>query len=135
MSSVLLVEDDPRISELLDELLAHEGYQVAALLDTSAGAVQAAVERLEPACVLLDSASRTEYGESWDVAIWLRRRSVPTVMMTGHRRSAEEARAGVTPRSQAAAFAAVLLKPFDPADLGAVVARILAGTGANSVEL
>jgi CheY-like chemotaxis protein len=135
MASVLLVEDDPRISELLDELLAHEGYQVARLLDTSPRAVQAAVERLEPACVLLDSASRVDYGESWDVAIWLRRRSVPTVMMTGHRPAADEARAGVTPRSRAAAFAAVLLKPFDPADLGAVIARVLAGTEANSVEL
>jgi DNA-binding response OmpR family regulator len=134
MSGVLLVEDNPRISELLEELVAHEGYQVMTLLDTSAGAVQAVVERLEPVCVLLDSAGRAEYGESWDVAIWLRRRSVPTVMMTGHRRSAEEARAGVTPRSQAAAFAAVLLKPFDPADLGVVIARILAGNRANSVE-
>jgi CheY-like chemotaxis protein len=135
MSSVLLVEDNPLISELLDELLAHEGYQVATLLDTSAGAVQAAVERLEPDCVLLDSASWAEYGESWDVAIWLRRRSVPTVMMAGHQQSADEARAGVTPRSQAAAFAAVLLKPFDPSDLGTVIARALTETGANSMEL
>jgi len=47
-------------------------------------------------------------------------------MMTGHQRSAAEALEGLTARSQAAAFAAVVIKPFEVDDLGAVVARAVA---------
>jgi DNA-binding response OmpR family regulator len=126
MPTVLIVEDEPLLSTLLNELLTDAGYQIMTLLEVDAGAVQTDVERIPPDCVLLDSSGRSEYGASWDTAAWLRTRSVPTVMMTGHQRSAAEALEGLTSRSQAAAFAAVLIKPFELDALGAVVARAMA---------
>jgi CheY-like chemotaxis protein len=125
MPRVLLVENDAQLAELLQVVLSAQGYQVATLPDTSTDAVQAAVERCHPDCVILDGSGPLDYGESWATAAWLHQRQppVPTIMLTSYVHSAEEARAGVTPRSQVATFAAVLVKPLQLTDLLTAVAR------------
>ena len=102
MPSVLIIENNPELSELLRAFLTEEGYHVSTLADTNAGTVQVAVEQLEPDCVILDGSGLLDYGESWDTAAWLhhRARSVPTIMVTGHAQAVWEARAGNTPRSE-----------------------------------
>jgi CheY-like chemotaxis protein len=123
--SVLIVDNDSVIAQLVGEMLTDEGYQVKVLLDTSAIAVQTAVVHDFPSCVVLDGRGHDDYGESWQTAAWLKQRPapVPVIMLTGHRRVAEEARAGETPRSQAASFVAILEKPFNLDDLVAAVGR------------
>jgi DNA-binding response OmpR family regulator len=123
MPTVLIVDDDPTLATLFVELLTQEGYQVNTLLDTSQRAVQGAVERLEPQCVVLDGRGLLDYGEGWDTAAWLHQRDpvVPTIMLTGHRESVLEAQAQVSPRSRTAGFAAVLGKPFELDELVAAV--------------
>jgi CheY-like chemotaxis protein len=77
--------------------------------------VLAAVDRLEPACVLLDGGGWRGHDTSWEVAAALRVRArpVPAVMFTVDDDDASEARAGESTRSAAAGFGAVLPKPFD----------------------
>jgi CheY-like chemotaxis protein len=128
MPTVLIVDNDPTLAKLFAELLTSEGYQVDTLLDTSRIGVQAAVERLEPQCVVLDGHGVLDYGEGWDTAAWLHQREpvVPTVMLTGHQAALLEAQAQISPRSRTAAFAAVLGKPLDLEELVAAVDQAVA---------
>ena len=128
MPTVLIVDNDPTLAKLFAELLADEGYQVDTLLHTSRRAVQAAVERLKPHCVVLDGHGVLDYGEGWDTAAWLHQREpvVPTVMLTGHQAAVLEAQAQLSPRSRTAGFAAVLGKPFDLDELVAAVDQAVA---------
>jgi CheY-like chemotaxis protein len=126
---VLVVEDDPVLGDLVHTILVDEGYTASVLGApflgrAEPGALRAAVGRLEPDCVLLDSGGRGAYDASWDEAAWLhdRSRPVPVVMFTVDARSTAEARAGATARSRSAGFFAVLDKPFDLDDLLATVA-------------
>jgi CheY-like chemotaxis protein len=98
---VLVVDNDADISELVTAVLSDEGYAVTTLHDTDHPSVAAAVGRLEPDCILLDSAEGPAFGGSWDAAAYLsrRERAVPTVMFTAHVQAVAE-------------FAAVLSKPF-----------------------
>jgi DNA-binding response OmpR family regulator len=127
--TVLVVEDDDALGALLAALLTEEGYAVSLLRRATSDAIRVAVNRLEPACVLLDGQGRFDYGESWGDAAWLRGRArrVPVVMLTAHAADATEAAAAASPRSRAAGFAAVVAKPFDLDDLVAAVARIIGG--------
>jgi CheY-like chemotaxis protein len=123
---VLVVDDDHDIGELVEAVLTDAGYAVSVLNQLDAEIVTAAVGRLEPDCVLLDSSGgRTDYGDSWALAerLAVRGRPVPVVMFTAHAAAEREARANVSARSQAAHFAAVLAKPFDLEELLAVVAE------------
>jgi hypothetical protein len=81
-------------------------------------AIQTAVARLEPNVVVLDGASPTGYGQSWCAAAWLneRDRRTPVVMFTGDARDLAEAKLGESARSQRAAFAGIVAKPFDGDD-------------------
>lgn len=49
---ILVIEDDPTLAEILEELLTEEGYEVHVAADGRAG--MAAVEEWQPAVVLLD---------------------------------------------------------------------------------
>ena len=127
---VMIVEDDPVLGDLVHALLIDEGYTawvVGAMVLGRAqpGALEAAVARLEPDCVLLDGGGRSGYGVSWAHAAWMhdRARPVPTVMFTSDVPATREARASASTRSQAAGFFAVLDKPFDLDELLATVAR------------
>jgi CheY-like chemotaxis protein len=112
--SVLVVDDDEDVGAVIAAVLTDEGYTVSTISDVSDESFRAAIGQLEPDLILLDGAGQSEYGEGWLEAarVHLRRRPIPVIMLTGHSRDANEAQAGGTERAQAAAFAAVLLKPF-----------------------
>jgi CheY-like chemotaxis protein len=122
--SVLVVENDREVAAVVVETLRDEGLVVSALLDVQLAAIQAAVARLEPNVVVLDGANPTGYGQSWCAAAWLneRDRRTPVVMFTGHARDLAEAQLGESARSQRAAFAGIVAKPFDLQVLVDVVA-------------
>lgn len=112
---VVVVDDDHDIADLLHEILIDDGFAVTCLYDPGAEAVRVAVERIEPACVVLDGAERASYGSSWEIAAWLasRSRRIPTIMITGHGAELEEAMLDESGRAQAGHFAGVIPKPFN----------------------
>jgi CheY-like chemotaxis protein len=132
--TVLVVENDVVLGGLVGVVLADAGYAATVLPDTRPAAVRAAVDRLEPACALLDGGGWLGYGASWEVAAWLRARArpVPAVMFTVEDDAAREARAGTSARSRAAGFGAVVPKPFDLDDLLGAIARAATAEPARS---
>jgi CheY-like chemotaxis protein len=78
--------------------------------------------------VFLDGAGSAGYGTSWATAAWLHQRQppVPTIMLTGHVEEASEAVRRASVRSQLAAFAGVLVKPFELDQLLTAVERAIA---------
>jgi CheY-like chemotaxis protein len=123
---VLIVDDDHDIGAMLQAILVDEGYSVSCLYQSTPAALNAALGRLEPDCILLDSmGGSNDYGEAWEAArkIHERGRPVPVVMFTGRSEAVREARANQTERSQAAGFVGVLSKPFDLDDLLSTVAN------------
>jgi CheY-like chemotaxis protein len=128
---VLVVEYDPVIGDLLYAVLVDDGYEVELLGATVPDAIRVAVGRFEPDCVLLDGHSARRYGSSWAEASWLsgRSRHVPVVMLSTDRATLEEARAEASPRSQDAAFAAVVAKPFE---LDELLDAVAVAVGASS---
>lgn len=123
--SVLVVDDDEDVGEVIAAILVDEGYAVSVITDVSDASFRTAIGQLEPDLVLLDGAGRHEYGEGWLEAarVHKRHRAIPVIMLTGHAKDASEAEAGGTERAQTAAFAAVLLKPFSLDTLVDTVAR------------
>lgn len=123
--SVLCVDDDRDIAEIVQAVLTDEGYVVSCLYSVEDDAVLRAVGRLEPDCVLLDSASSEGYADSWAAAarLALRQRAIPVVMFSAHAMDSAEAREGRSDRAQAAHFEAILDKPFHLDDLIAAVAQ------------
>jgi CheY-like chemotaxis protein len=128
--SVLVVDNDRDIAEVVRAVLTDEGYSVEVVSEVSHGAVAAAVGRVEPDVVLLDGESQNDgYGASWAMAAGLshRRRRIPVVMFSAHVQDVREAREGSTPRSVDAGFAGIVPKPFELDTLLDIVARA-AGT-------
>lgn len=123
--SVLCVDDDHDIAEIVEAVLDDEGYAVSCLYTSDRGMLARTVGQLEPDCVLLDSASAVGYDQAWIEAASLgtRSRPVPVVMFTAHSQDAAEARTGSSERALAAHFVAVLEKPFQLDDLVAAVAK------------
>src|SRR5665213_4617993 len=77
---ILIVEDDPDISDLLKRVLESDGYEIEAVTD-SAGALKAVAED-PPDLVLLDVVLGGEDGR--DLLVKLRQKSdVPAVFLTG----------------------------------------------------
>jgi CheY-like chemotaxis protein len=63
---VLLIEDDAAIAELVRSVLVDEGFAVSVLPGVRSDALRAAINRLEPDCILLDGeSSMAGYGTSW----------------------------------------------------------------------
>jgi CheY-like chemotaxis protein len=126
--TVLVVDDDDDIAQLLEEFLTSEGYAVAILKDGRVAAIQEAVARHQPDCILLDGGAGTNYGDSWDSAAMLARHTpaVPVIMFTAHTWAIAEAQANQSPRSQAAGFSDVLMKPFELSELIRVVEQAVA---------
>jgi CheY-like chemotaxis protein len=139
--SVLIIEDDASLSDLLYAMLTDEGYRATVLRSLDPEGIRVAVGRLEPDCVLLDGSGYADYGDSWETAAWLQQRGrpVPTIMLTGFQAAADEAQAGLTERSRAAGFAAVHSKPFDLDELLTAVERAcgssVAGDGSEAAVL
>jgi CheY-like chemotaxis protein len=124
LGKVLVVEGDPVVADLTWAVLGDEGYQATLLGVAQPNVLRAAVGQLEPDCVLLDGEGPRGYGSSWAEAAWLsgRSRHVPVVMLSSDPAALEEARHNRSKRSQDAAFAAVVAKPFDLDELLAAVA-------------
>ncbi|MBV9328708.1 MAG: response regulator [Chloroflexi bacterium] len=119
---MLIVEDDSATGLIVLQLLLDEGYAASLLSIASSDTFRAAVGRLEPDCILLDSGAGSEYGAAWLEAVWsyTRRPPVPVVMFTAQHSAAEEVAAQPTERS--AAIFAVVAKPFDIDELLETVA-------------
>lgn len=111
---VLLVDNDEDISLLVTAMLTDEGYDVTTLNAMDHDSVTSAVGRVEPDCILLDSAEGPAFGGSWSEAAYLARRAraVPTVMFTAHTGAVAEARDRSSQRAIDAGFAAIVPKPF-----------------------
>jgi CheY-like chemotaxis protein len=122
---VLCVDDDRDIAEIVQAVLADEGYAISCLYSTENDALRRIVGQLEPDCVLLDSSSSVGYQEAWLEAATLasRGRRVPVIMFTAHTQDVAEARAGTSQRAAAAQFSSVLEKPFELDRLLEAVAR------------
>ena len=127
MAKVLVIDNDRDITELLHAVLTDEGHAVSTLAEVASDAIRVAVGQLEPDCILLDGQGSEDYGQSWAEAAWLqaRSRSIPVIMFTAHEVAGREAEAGLSERSRAASFAAVIPKPFDLDELVAIVARVV----------
>ena len=105
-------------------ILVDQGWRVSVLPDTAMETVRAAVDRLEPDCILLDGAGQGDFGESWlaAAAISQRARPIPVIMFSVDARATHEAQEGTSARTRRAGFAAVLPKPFELEALLATVA-------------
>lgn len=123
-ASVLCIDDDRDVSEVVEAILGDEGYAVTCARMVDEEELLRTVGRVEPDCVLLDSTSASGYGNSWTMAASLRERArqVPVVMFTAHGAAVTEAEENVTERASAAGFAAILAKPFHLDDLLTAVA-------------
>lgn len=112
--TVLCVDDDRDIAEVVQAILADEGYRISCLYELSDDALMRAVGRLEPDVVLLDSASAIDYAGAWKsaAALHTRSRPVPVIMFTAHSQATAEALEGTSDRAEQAAFAAIVRKPF-----------------------
>jgi CheY-like chemotaxis protein len=122
---VLVVDDDNDIATMVQLVLADEGFGVTILADHTSEAIRAAVESVEPDCILLDGEGNAGYGQSWLEAARLtgRPHPVPLIMFTASTEAIAEAQANESERSHAANFAGVLSKPFSLDDLVAQVMR------------
>lgn len=122
--TVLCVDDDRDIAEVVQAILADEGYRISCLYELSDDALMRAVGRLEPDVILLDSASAVDYADAWGLAAALHTRSrpVPVIMFTAHTQATTEALEGTSDRAEQAAFAAIVRKPFHLDDLLEAVA-------------
>jgi CheY-like chemotaxis protein len=111
--NVLVVEDDAALSDLVSGLLTQAGYRPVTIVDHAL--IGAAVDQWQPRCVILDG-EVTSTGESrtWEDAAAIRRAhpTLPVVMFTADGAALAEAGAGRSRRSQAAAFAGIVGKPF-----------------------
>ncbi|RKU03467.1 DNA-binding response regulator [Burkholderia sp. Nafp2/4-1b] len=111
---ILIAEDEPDISDILDAYLTHDGFRTYRV--GSGQAVLDVQPHLAPDLILLDIGLPGRSG--WDVLTELRRRcTTPVVVVTAFDRDVD--------RLQALGGGAddYIVKPFDPAD---VVARLRA---------
>ena len=123
--SILCVDDDRDVVEVVQAILEDEGYAVSSLYDLTDDALLRTIGRLEPDAVLLDGFAAASYGDAWDLAAGIRNRPrpVPVVMFTAHARDIAEAEEATSDRSTRAGFAAILSKPFSLDELVETVAR------------
>ena len=123
--TILVIDDDVVVADLVRAVLTDEGYAVSVLNVLDPDAIRVAVNQLEPDCVLLDSSAPSGPNTSWDTAAWAhaRGRPVPVILFTADLTQTQEVQAGASDRARAARFAAVLAKPFDIDALVDTVAR------------
>ena len=126
--SILVCEDDVRISELLVEALQKDGYQVRA-----AGTMREAIYLLKswvPDLILLDIILPESNDAGWDLLRWIRDRSlVPIILVSALSRAADRVR-GL--RAGADDF---ISKPFQLDEVLARVEAILRRTQPKISEL
>ena len=106
MLSCLIVEDEALIALALAEGLEEAGHHVLGPIDKGS-AVLEALAHLDPDMAILDTKLRD--GPSYAIALELRRRHIPFVIYSGHRRPKEP--------HPAYADAPWVEKPATPADV------------------
>ena len=129
--NVLLVEDDPALSEFVGGLLTQAGYNPVTIADHAL--IGAAVDRWQPRCVILDGEIRsTGASRTWDDAAAIRRAhpTLPVVMFTADGAALAEADANTSRRSRAASFAGIVSKPFVIEEFLATVKSAVEGIAA-----
>lgn len=130
--TVVVVDDDRDLRDLLELLLVDEGYRAVCIGEADLDRIRTTVEEDQPACLLLDSCGpdgSPGFGAAWQVAAWLHDNfpTLPVAMFTGHAADAQEAKTGETERAKLAAFAAIVPKPFDTAELLAALDSLMRG--------
>jgi DNA-binding response OmpR family regulator len=128
MSTVLIVDDEPRIAEIAGDYLRHAGFDVVTAA-SGAGGLDAAITR-RPDLVVLDL--RLPDADGIDVARQLRTRSqVPIIMLTAR---AEESDRLLGLEAGADDY---IVKPFSPRELVARVRAVLrrAGTQTDVIRI
>jgi DNA-binding response OmpR family regulator len=131
--TVLVIDDDEDIANLVQEALTEDGYEVAILKDSRIESIEETVVRVRPDCILLDGGIGGGYGDSWESAAVLTGRipPVPVIMFTAHASAVAEATDNTSARSQAAGFTALLAKPFQLTELIRVVEDATRQSGAH----
>ena len=124
--TVLLVEDDTTLSEVVGSVLTLAGYRAVVIAEHAL--IPYAIERSHPGCVIMDGELNTSgQNLSWADAAAIRRvhPEIPVVMMTADTAALAEAQARRTTRSRAAGFAGFVSKPFDVQAFLATVSGVL----------
>jgi DNA-binding response OmpR family regulator len=125
MTRILVVDDDPEITKLLDKFLSNEGYEVS-VASNGAGALSAASVS-EPDLVILDIVLGSEDGR--EVLRELRLISdVPTIFLTGRGLESERI-AGLKLGADD-----YMVKPFSLGEMSARIESILRRSGANTSQ-
>jgi CheY-like chemotaxis protein len=119
---VMVVDDDPVIRQLIAMNLELEGYEVHAAAD-GAEALEVA-QSVHPAVATIDVMMPVMDGLEAAAALRAdpRTSSVRVCLVTARAQAADRQRAATAPGVDA-----YLAKPFDPAELLAVVARLVSG--------
>ena len=128
LGPILLVEDDPDLTDCLADLLADAGYRVSS--SPSAFGAAALIRRERPATILLDLGLPFRPGTALlaELTADPRTAAIPLIVLSAHHAILPEAR-----RAQAVA---VLAKPFDAAELLRVLAEVVGGArGAGTFYL
>jgi DNA-binding response OmpR family regulator len=116
---VLLIDDDPRIADVVVRGLAGQGWEVTVAEDGDVGLYRALTEELD--AVLLDLEVSGVSGMSVLQRLSAERPEVPVVVLTA--RDDQRARRA----SRAAGAAAFVAKPFEVEGLAETLARVVAG--------
>lgn len=117
MPSVLVVDDDPAILELLTEILGPEGFEVETALSGVAAVLLARSGRFD--AILMDIMMPRLNGVEALRTIKSVAPQTPVIMMTAHKGHELEKQAGEL------GAAAVLWKPFDLDELLALLRRVV----------
>lgn len=113
--SVVILDEDRDVAELIQAVLIDEGFEVSCLYRIDQPDVTAAIERLGPDCVILDGIHFGQDWAGWNIAKVLGSgpRPVPVIMLSGQVEAEDEVIVDLTERARASAFIAVIPKPFD----------------------
>ena len=113
---ILVIDDDEGIRDILDLILTEEGYDAVAVSETTAALEQ--IERIPPQLILLDSGLAISAASEFVAAYCARPgQHAPIIVLS--------AAADISRRAQAVRAAGYLAKPFDLADLLALVSQHL----------
>ena len=116
MSSVLLVDDDPRMQVLGRKVLERQGYRVVVAANGAEAAVAVVAHRFD--IVLMDLEMPQVDGHEALQLIKAQQPSLPVVAVTAY------AMAGDSERCLAEGFDDYISKPYEIAQLRSVVARL-----------
>ena len=126
IQTVLLVEDDTRLSEVVSSVLTLAGYHAVVISEHAL--IPRAMATSRPRCVIMDGElNASGHNLSWSDAAAIRRAdpAVPVLMMTADRAALAEAEARRSTRSRAAGFAGFIGKPFEVQTFLATLSRVL----------